>query len=212
MKKALAILASSPRLVPPRSLRRRRRAVSAPAWRSVWPRARSRPAPPVLMVRITEPGYGYYGPRYYGPAYYAVPDRTPIMAGRITGIATIAIGNLKAGNQKARSNRSGLFAGTNSLQFQNEGRLNPLHALPSVRGVIFLALAFEFLLGCLEARNACRNFCPLARQPFFLFGHRPSRFLLIRIPQSLAVREWGANWETALRDCDRARWHSEGGG
>jgi hypothetical protein len=39
------------------------------------------------------PGYGYYGPRYYRPLITAGP--MPTMAGRTTGIATIAAGDLK---------------------------------------------------------------------------------------------------------------------
>ena len=47
--------------------------------------------------------------------------------------------------------------------------------------IIFMALPFEFLLRFPETRHACRYFGSLAREPFFLFRHRPSRSCLIRV-------------------------------
>jgi hypothetical protein len=44
-----------------------------------------------------------------------------------------------------------------------------------------MALPFEFLLRFPETRHACRYFGSLAREPFFLFRHRPSRSCLIRV-------------------------------
>ena len=62
------------------------------------------------------------------------------------------------------------------------------------RRIIFMAFPFEFLLRFPETRHACRDFGSLAREPFFLFRHRPSlscliRVRLIRVPTRLA----GAN-------------------
>jgi hypothetical protein len=78
-----------------------------------------------------------------------------------------------------------------------------------------MALPFEFLLRFPETRHACRNLGSLAREPFFLFRHRPSRSCLIRFdsrPDMIGGREWGVNWETALQDCDRLHLLGKGGG
>ena len=78
-----------------------------------------------------------------------------------------------------------------------------------------MALPFEFLLRFPETRHACHNFGSLAREPFFLFRHRPSRSCLNSFdsrPDTIGGREWGVNWETALQDCGRVLLGSNGGG
>jgi hypothetical protein len=129
------------------------------------------------------------------------------MAGRITGIAIIDIGDVESPEPC-----SGLFA-TQILPLAPEGgAVEPVPRFAERGRIIFLALALEFLLGRLETCDACRNFFPLARQSLFLFGHCPSRFLLDSCPAIIGGPEWGANWDAALRDCDRVCLHSEGGG
>ena len=68
------------------------------------------------------------------------------------------------------------------------------------RHKIFLALAPEFFLRCFEVRDARCDFFPFQSGPVLLFGHAHSRLILCPMP--IGNGDWGANWDTALRDCD----------
>ena len=50
-------------------------------------------------------------------------------------------------------------------------RITSATAIAQRRGVIFVALALEFLLHCLEAGDACSDFFALAREVLFFFRH-----------------------------------------
>lgn len=65
---------------------------------------------------------------------------------------------------------------------------------------IFVALAFELFLGGLEACNARCDFFPLASEAIFLFGHAHP---FDSCPAAIGARNWGANWDMAVQDCDR---------
>ena len=76
-----------------------------------------------------------------------------------------------------------------------------------------LALTFEFFLRCLEARNPCGDFFPLAGDPLRLFGHahpflrRVSRALVAAIGARIGARRCGivvANRVPASRGAFRA--------
>ena len=111
-------------------------------------------------------------------------DPTLTMAGIIPTIGTTTTTATGATTdslviQEARSPRFRAFscAGLHSRCTRlNSNRAG--FALGSVAGIfqrrrkIFLALAFEFFLGRLEARDARGDFLSLAREAFFLFGHR----------------------------------------
>ena len=74
--------------------------------------------------------------------------------------------------------------------------------------IIFLALAFEFLLGFPETRHARGDFSPLAREPFFLFRHQSSRLRLIRVRHDWRARmghEWGNGVAGLWSRCTWAR-------
>jgi hypothetical protein len=67
------------------------------------------------------------------------------------------------------------------------------------RREIFVTFPPEFFLGGFENCNARCNFFPLPGDVVLLFDHaRPfdSGSMLI------CGRDWGANWDTALQDCD----------
>jgi hypothetical protein len=64
---------------------------------------------------------------------------------------------------------------------------------------IFLALAFEFFLGRLETSHARGDLLAFPSAAVLLFGHaHPFESCVI----SIDVRDWGANWDEALADCD----------
>jgi hypothetical protein len=68
------------------------------------------------------------------------------------------------------------------------------------RDKIFLAFAFEFFLRGPEVCNARCDFLTLLREAVVLFGHAHP---FESCPVPIGVRDWGANWEQALQDCDR---------
>ena len=159
MKKALAILAT---VATVGATTIRRRVPSRPA----------SPAPTGLIITgqatvITVPAItGITGRRPI-----TARALTPITAGRTTGIATGAIGN-----RQSPERRSGLFADGTRTLCPERGAVKAAPGIAERGGVIFLALAFEFLLRGLEARDACCDFLALTREPVFLFVHRPSFF------------------------------------
>src|SRR6476620_1321717 len=89
-------------------------------------------------------------------------------------------------------------------------RLAPRRSIKSAPGaaqcrrVVFLALAFEFLLGLLEACDTRRNFGSIAREPFFPFRHCPILFLILIRARVHSPARMGRNWESLLRNCVRA--------
>ena len=68
---------------------------------------------------------------------------------------------------------------------------------------IFLTLAFEFLLGGLEARDPGDDFFSLQCGVVLRFGHaHPSFRAVDSCPASIGAVDWGANWDEAVQDCD----------
>ena len=81
---------------------------------------------------------------------------------------------------------------------------------------IFLALAFESFLRCFETCHAGHDFFPLGSGVVQLFGHAHPFDSPDSHSAAIGGRDWGANWEMALRDCDCPlaiqRAHSGSGG
>ena len=67
------------------------------------------------------------------------------------------------------------------------------------RDKIFFTRAFKFLLCGFEVRHAHSDFFALLCEPFLPFGHANP---CDSCPASNGGRDWGANWEAALQDCD----------
>jgi hypothetical protein len=88
------------------------------------------------------------------------------MAARTIGIAIGA-----TGNEKSPEHRSGLFADWIPALSPERRAGKSAPGIAERGGVIFLALAFEFLLRGLEARYPCGDFFARTRESFFLFGH-----------------------------------------
>ena len=65
---------------------------------------------------------------------------------------------------------------------------------------IFLTRALEFLLGCFEVGDASDDLFPLERGVVRLFDHAHP---FDSCPASIGDRNWGANWEMVVQDCDR---------
>jgi hypothetical protein len=68
---------------------------------------------------------------------------------------------------------------------------------------IFLTLAFEFFLRGFEICDARDDFFPLQSGVVWLFGH--AHPFGDSCPACIGGRDWGANWEEALQDCDCRR-------
>ena len=100
-----------------------------------------------------------------------VRDRTPITADRITSATTI--GGI-TGNDKARKHRSGPFfwCGCRFSRGLLRPRRESIPCIAQRRGVVFVALALEFLLHCLEAGRV-RRFLRARARGVLLFSSLP---------------------------------------
>jgi hypothetical protein len=67
------------------------------------------------------------------------------------------------------------------------------------RDEIFLALAFESFLRCFETCHAGHDFFPLGSGVVQLFGHAHPFDSPDSHSAPIGGRDWGANWEIALR-------------
>ena len=89
----------------------------------------------------------------------------------------VAALEMKTSKRRLRSVRSRIFF-SSACASRLESR--PDKSAPGVAHrlrIIFLAFAFEFLLGLPETRHAGCDFSSLARESFFLFRHQPSRLV-----------------------------------
>jgi hypothetical protein len=103
-------------------------------------------------------------------------------------------------------------ASAGSASSPERGPAGSVQRIGQGRLIILFALAFEFLLGFPEARDARCDFGAVARESFFLLRHRPSVSCLIRAPPSLA-RANGARMRKRGCSIVIARpMRSEGGG
>ena len=99
----------------------------------------------------------------------------------------VAALEMKTSKRRLRSERIRIFCGSACVS-REECR----PGFAQRRGIIFLALPFEFLLRFLETCHACCDFGSLAREPFFLFRHHPSRSCLARVRLICVRHDWRA--------------------